>query len=242
VLQQLCPDFSWFTDGLSEFGSKDQAVEIEGKWIVELAEMKGFGRDLDQIKAFVSRAAENYRPPYGRREVHSPRRCVFAATVNPEQAGYFRDATGNRRYWPIECKKQAPEITPEMRDRMWAEARERFQAGENWWLEDATLIAAAEEEQRKRMVVDNWTEPIEAWLVGKSEVTVSEILGECIKKELSKRENMDGVRVGRVMALLGWERWRPPRVNGKQPPWRYRNPNVEQMTLRRDDPSWLDAS
>ncbi len=225
LLKQLCPEPEWFTDGLSEFGSKDQAVEIEGKWIIELAEMKGFARDLDQIKAFVTREAENYRPPYGRNDVHSPRKCVFAATVNPETAGYLRDSTGNRRYWPIECTKQAPELSPEVRDQLWAEAKRRFLEGEKWWIEDEELLSAAETQQKQRMVIDAWQEPIEHWLADKPEVSMTEIMAECLKIEIGKRNNQDSSRVGKILAVLEWTKYRPSKREGEaQAGYRYKNP------------------
>lgn len=221
-LQQLCPESTWFTDGLSDFGSKDQAVEIEGKWIVELAEMKGFGKELDAIKAFITRAAENYRPPYARNDIHSPRKCVFAATVNPEAAGYLRDSTGNRRFWPIECTKQAPELTPAVRDRLWAEAKARFEAGERWWLEDEELIQAAEQEQDNRVIHDVWQETIEKFIEAKASVSVNEILDKCLNFDMNKRDNGHAARIGKILTALKWKRYRP---RGGKRERRYRNPS-----------------
>lgn len=224
-LAQLCPETTWFTDGLSDFGSKDQAVEIEGKWIIELAEMKGFGKELDAIKAFVTRQAENYRPPYARNDIHSPRKCVFAATVNPEVAGYLRDSTGNRRFWPIECRKQSPELAPEVRDRLWAEAKARFEAGERWWLEDAELIAAAEAEQERRVILDAWHTRIENYVMSKASVSIDEVLTDCLKIEIGKQDHGHVTRVGRILTMLKWQKYRP-RKDGKQGERRYRNPSA----------------
>lgn len=224
-LQQLCPEPTWFTDGLSDFGSKDQAVEIEGKWIIELAEMKGFGKELDQIKAFITRSAENYRPPYGRNDIHSPRKCVFAATVNPEVAGYLRDSTGNRRFWPIECTKQSPELPPAVRDKLWSEAKARFEQGERWWLEDAELIAAAEAEQSRRVILDAWHERIEAFVESKASVSIDEILEKCLNIDIGKRDHGHVTRIGRILTMLRWSKYRP-RVDGVAQGRRYRNPSA----------------
>jgi predicted P-loop ATPase len=228
-LSQLCPDPHWFADGLSAFGSKDQAVEVNGKWIIELAEMSGFSREIEQIKAFVTRQAENFRPPYGRNTIRCPRKCVFAATVNPDVAGYLRDNTGNRRFWPIECSRQAPEITPEMRDRMWSEAKARYLAGERWHLEDAELIRAAEEEQEKRVVHDGWHEHIARFVESKANVSIDEILSECVKLPIEKRDRSATTRVGNVLTSLKWKKYRP-RENGKVTTRRYSNPaNLFEM-------------
>lgn len=37
-----------------------------------------------------------------------PRQCVFAGTTNQEE--YLRDSAGNRRYWPMTCRKVELEV------------------------------------------------------------------------------------------------------------------------------------
>lgn len=234
VLEQLCPDLAWFTDGLSDFGSKAQAEEVEGKWIIELGELKGFGRELEQIKAFVTRRAENYRPAYARYSVHSKRKCVFAGTINPSNAGYLRDETGNRRFWPVACSNKAPELTPALRDQLWAEARSRFQHGEHWWLEDEALTEAATKEQAQRVYLDPWHEKIDYALIGKEDTSVDELLSECLRIEVSKWGVAESMRVGRVLTALGWVKYRKNFPNGRRS-WRYRHAtsyaNGEQLEL-----------
>lgn len=228
VLEKLCPEFSWFADGLSDFGSKAQAEEVEGKWIIELGEMKGFDRELDQIKSFVTRRAENYRPAYARHSIHSPRKCVFAATVNPSAAGYLRDVTGNRRYWPIKCLKKAPPITPEIRDRLWSEALALYKAGEIWWIDDDDpVLDLAKEEQKSRVEVDVWHEKIVAGVAGHRDTSTSEILTDIIKMDVSKQGRADQARVGRIMMMLEWKRYQTPPSQGRQ--WRFRNPVYEEQ-------------
>lgn len=227
ALQQLCPSPAWFADGLSEFGSKAQAEEIEGKWIIELGELKGIGRDLDQTKAFVTRQAENYRPAYGRYAVHSPRKCVFAGTVNPGNVGYLKDETGNRRWWPVLCTKQSPEITPKLRDQLWSEAKALYEAGEHWWLEDAALIAEAAQEQEQRAAQDPWHEKIERYSIGQRELSTDDILGECLKLDSARWDNAAMQRVGRIFMQMKWPRKRRRDVATNKPRWRYINPLYE---------------
>lgn len=223
ALNQLCPEPKWFCDGLSELGSSRQAEEIEGKWIIELGELKGVGRDLEQTKAFVTRQAENYRPAYARYAVYRPRSCVFAGTVNPGNNGYLKDETGNRRWWPVLCTKQAPEITPELRDRLWAEAKSLYRAGEKWWIEEKELIEAAEEEQEARAFKEPWHERVEMFLLGKYETSVDEILEDCIKLEAAKWKSSDTQQVGRIMMAMKWKRYRKRTSDGLK--WRYKHTN-----------------
>ena len=84
----------WFTDRLSDLGSKDAAMETRGVWVIEIAELDTMGRaEVSTIKAFMSRTQDRFRPPYGKRLVDLPRQCVFAGSVNPE-GGYLKDPTG----------------------------------------------------------------------------------------------------------------------------------------------------
>jgi predicted P-loop ATPase len=209
VLEKLCPTREWFADGLSEFGSRAQAEEIEGKWIVELAEMSGFKRaEIEQIKAFVTRTAENYRPAYGRHVIHSPRKCVFAATVNPGGDGYLKDETGNRRFWPVKCERIASDLTPAMRDALWAEAKARYLLGEKWYFDaehERAIIEEAQAEQQQRVVTDPWQELIEDELIGQEETSVNDMLDK-LKVDKAKRTGAESVRVGRILTMLGWER------------------------------------
>jgi len=83
----------WFTDELADLGSKDAAMQMRGKWIIELAELDAMQKtEVARIKSFMSRSVDRYRPPYGRRVITVPRECVFAGTVN--HSVYLKDETG----------------------------------------------------------------------------------------------------------------------------------------------------
>lgn len=223
MFEQLCPNLRWFIDGLSEFGTKAQAEEIQGKWIVELAELKGFGRDIEQVKAFVTRRQETYRPAYGRTTVVRGRTCIFGGTVNLGANGYLRDETGNRRFWPVRCTRAASEMTPELRDRLWAEARDRYRDGEKWWLEEQALIVSAAEEAAERLQIDPWQENIERHLIGEMETSVNDVLDK-LKIETAKRGSAESQRVGRILQAVGWKRFRANRSGIRV--WMYRNPKM----------------
>ena len=73
----------WFTDEIAELGSKDAALQTHGVWIIEIAELDSMNRsEVGEIKAFMSRTTDRFRPPYGRRLIESPRQCIFPGSVN----------------------------------------------------------------------------------------------------------------------------------------------------------------
>ena len=109
----------WFTDDLADLGTKDAAMQLAGRWILELAELDSISRgEVSKIKAFMSRTTDRFRPPYGRRVVEQPRQCVLAGTVNNTE--YLRDETGGRRFWPIQCSVIDTEALVADRDQLWA--------------------------------------------------------------------------------------------------------------------------
>lgn len=158
----------WFNDSITSFDGKEARENLRGVWIVELGEMTAFSRsESEAAKQFLSQTEDRYRAAYGRRTVQYPRRCVFFGTSN--STDFLRDATGNRRYWPIDCsferrtKLVHDDLTPAEVDQIWAEAVARYQQGEELILRN-DLLAAAVAEQQAHMERDPWEGQIEDFL------------------------------------------------------------------------------
>lgn len=215
----------WFADEIADLGSKDAALQTQGIWIIELAELDAMGRSAaSRIKAFMSRATDHIRPPYGKRAVDLPRQCVFAGSVNGN--AYLRDETGARRFWPVACGAIDIDAIARDRDQLWAEAVTRYRAGAPWWLETADLIVRAESEQSGRYEGDAWDTLVLDWAKtriksGSDSVSVAEVLDFCLDKKKDQWTRADEMRVGRCLKSSKWERYRDRQRDME---WRYKPP------------------
>lgn len=219
-----CLGGPFYSDEISDFGTKDAAMQTQGVWIIEVAElaaMLGRYTEIERVKSFVSRATDRFRPPYGAHVVESKRQCVFAGTVNGDQ--YLRDETGARRFWPVSVGSIDLESLERDRDQLWAEAFVRYHRGASWWLDSGDLNSAAAEEQANRFEGDPWLNPIESWtlappmteahsLDGRLELwrrgsfSIPELLQFCIQRPRSVQTKSDEMRVARVLRVLGFQR------------------------------------
>ena len=102
---------------------------IKNLWIVELKEMAAARKsEINAVKSFIERSADNHRAAYEKRVQTFKRHCVFAISVNDKQ--FLRDLTGNRRYWILESPlaefKYINGLTPEYIQQIWAEVFYKF--------------------------------------------------------------------------------------------------------------------
>lgn len=193
----------FFTDELSDIGSKDAMMELQGVWGLEVAEMHRFSAaETNSVKKFLVRQTDRFRPPYGRSVIEAPRRVVLNGTINPEGNPYLRDPTGARRFYPLEARKINLDAISRDRDQLWAEAVELFKAGTIWWAADEEQDAV-KAEQEKRTDVDVWVDHIAPMLKTRTSVTQWEVFEHLgiPKKDADQRH---AARVGRVMKKLGW--------------------------------------
>ena len=81
---------------------KDGIECLEGGWMCEFSELLAMTRqkDVQSMKAFVTRTADKYRKPYDKYVSTIPRSCIFIGTTNDSE--FLTDTTGNRRYLPVE--------------------------------------------------------------------------------------------------------------------------------------------
>lgn len=227
----------YFSDTLPDISSKEASQHLRGKWVVELTELIAYSRAaINPFKAFLARRVEQYRPPWGRKEVYEPRQCVFVGTTN--ETCYLRDETGNRRFWPVTIGDVRLDDLHRDRDQLFAEAVALYRGGVPWWPERDFEVRTIAPEQDSRFDADIWEPLVGAFIDGKDRVTMQEIAAGVLGYELEVPASRFGEstpprgtpinrltpnethRIARILTHLGWkqgrknrERWWEPRGN-----------------------------
>lgn len=166
---------SWFSDTFLTVQGKEALEQIQGAWLIEIAELSGLRKaEVESVKHFISKSEDSFRPAYARTSEIYPRQCVFFGTTNDSE--FLRDPTGNRRFMPVDvvpnnAKKDVfMELDDEI-DQIWAEAVVLYKSKEKLYLShEAEKIAKneqsshSESDERKgiieayleRQLPDNW--------------------------------------------------------------------------------------
>lgn len=209
----------WYLGNLPRVEDKDARHILSGAWIVEIQELASIkGSAIEKVKSYLSERVDVYRPPYHRDFVRRPRRCVFGATTN--EGEWQGDATGARRFWPVEVGNI--DLVGLERDRslLWAEAREAYLAGERWHFsgpESLPIVNAISDEQSRRLNNEPWEIPVRRFIEGKSSVTVNEILiGALGMTDAHRATILDSRRIGDLMRRIGWQRTKRTALNGSR--------------------------
>lgn len=195
--------------------SKDTIQLMQGKWIIELAELEVARRsDSDALKAFISRQVDTARLAYGRLASEFPRQSILVATKNPGADGtYLKDDTGNRRWWPVALKPKSGMIDfrglKDARNQLFAEAMHYAQKGERLDMDTNELKSAAKAIVKERHADHAWTERIGTWLdalpADREFLTAREIFIDAmggVDKQLDARAYS---AIAGVMKTLGWK-------------------------------------
>lgn len=148
----------WFSDTFLTVQGKEGLEQIQGAWLIEMAELAGLRKaEVEAIKHFISKQEDVFRPAYGRTSETYRRQCVFVGTTN--STDFLRDPSGNRRFMPVAINplKATKQIFKDLdleRDQIWAEAVDIYLKGEPLYL-DKVAESQALEEQKLHSEVDN---------------------------------------------------------------------------------------
>ncbi|SNT21657.1 VapE domain-containing protein [Tropicimonas sediminicola] len=218
-IRALAGGDDWFGDNLPDMGRKDAQEYVAGKWIIEVAELVAARRDIDAVKAFITRQTDEFRWSYDREVDRRPRQCVFIGTTNDDH--YLRDETGNRRFWPVRIDRMDVERIKQDRSQLWAEAVALYRKGTKWWL-PPEVETLAKEAQAARLDTDPWQEDVAAYIADKDAVTPREVLVWGLSKDAANCTRQDSNRVVGILQTLGFERDARLTAGDLKGHWNYR--------------------
>jgi putative DNA primase/helicase len=153
----------WFTDNAIKMGDKDSLMTMQLVWIAESAELESLNKaETTAVKQFLSAQDDMFRPPYGAQIKRRPRHTVVAGTTNADK--FLKDATGDRRFWPLEVEVVNLDALRAMRLQLFAEALHRLRQKEQFWPtreQEKELIFPEQERFKKE---ERWEDYLDAYV------------------------------------------------------------------------------
>jgi predicted P-loop ATPase len=214
---------NWFTDASIDPTSRDGIQTAAEHWFWEWGELSAMrkARDLEAVKAFLTRAEDCYVAKYERAVTRRPRSFVVCATAN--HTDILADDQ-NRRFWPVRCGEEIDlKSLSKERDQIWAEAAAYQKLGERWWFDNADN-ELLKDYQRKHGYEEEhpWQESVERMLASgrfatnqaqlndssdcKNDlipVTPSTIMDE-LKLAPHQQDSNKAREIGKILRRIGW--------------------------------------
>lgn len=158
---------NWFSDSFSTVTGREAFEQIQGAWLIEMAELSGLRKaEVESTKHFLTKQEDTFRPAYARATETFRRQCVFFGTTNSND--FLKDASGNRRFMPIsidqgKATKDVFNMPAREINQIWAEAVLLYKSGEKLFL-SAEAEAIARKEQDRHSESDERQGLVEAYL------------------------------------------------------------------------------
>jgi putative DNA primase/helicase len=241
----------WHGDTPLPLGDKDSYINIRGSWGYEMAEMDSFNKaTVTTAKSFLSSHTDNYRPPFGTKNMKYPRQTVLIGSVNHSE--YLTDSSGNRRYWPIWGYKVDLQWLKDNREQLWAEALYLAKEGKPHWLdikEEPKLVEMIEYEQSLREHPDAFVAKLHAWMLHEKNLLLehyssNDLLQNVFEMDIRSVNKSHEMKLSNAMQKLGWTRQRK-RVEGHHTarPYLYITPKwAKDRSDRRKAPKQKEAA
>lgn len=198
---------------------EDLSRRMRGVLVGEMAELRGINsREMESIKAWISRREESWVPKYKEFATTFPRRLVLVGTSNQEE--FLADETGNRRWLPITVgRRQDVEAIARDRDQLWAEGRLLFESG---LLDDGAGVLWRDAERLARdehhlfELHDPWEPAVRRWLdegglkadrpADREYILAEDVLHEALGVENRQLKMAEYFRVGKILHAIGYKR------------------------------------
>ena len=219
----LPPEFeNWFGDTLDfQSSTKEIAEAIQGKVIVEIAEMVGSTKaDIERIKSVITRRDDgDIRMAYKEFKKSLPRRCIFYGTTN-EDNPLPNDQAGNRRFVVLEllgkeAKHKIETWFDKHRLELWQGALWLYQDGQRANLNRALLQMQRDHNEKYRsrdvMLEDRIDDlKLEETKFSKG-ITLNDLTQQMFNSLETERlvnNRSWQIKLGSALKIRGWERKR----------------------------------
>lgn len=216
-----------FVDAFGEIdlgkGDDVLARQTRGKLVCEISELRGLNsREHGAIKSWISRTHEEWVPKFKEFATKFPRRFICLGTTNEDE--FLADATGERRWLPMEVGRTDLAALERDCEQLWAEGVHIFKKGYKGnksntvpgvqW-QDAEQLAKREHARFK--VQDSWHDVIVKWLneeafgevegvcQGDFPLRVHHVLQSAISMNVQNITRRDELRVTQVLRSEGYE-------------------------------------
>ena len=214
---------------------KDDLIILHKSWIQEWGEIeRTFSKkQSEELKAFITRKKDIFRPPYGRSAVEFPRQSIIVGTANGSD--FLVDSTGNRRYWiiPVAHSKIDIQRLKQERDRIWSAAVKAYRNGEQWWLTDEEEKLSRANNQQFQ-IIDEWQSAIASYIEDREQVSITEILTRVFEFEVGKIDRRSQMRVANILTNLSWKKAGQKQHLGKrQVVWRCAIPLLDEKGIEK---------
>lgn len=190
----------WYDSPTYELGEFDFVQSLQGKWILEFAELGNMsGKSGEKQRAVITRRRDTFRASYARMPLTIPRQCVFSATTNDDE--WNNAQFGARRFWPVMCSRVDLGMIKELRAQWFAEAVVRVNRGEKWYdvpLEELKI------EQARRVPSDLWDGKVLEFVRGFEEVTADQVARGALGLDPVAQTPMVKHRITMILKKSGW--------------------------------------
>lgn len=209
----ISPDSECFAEVDLAARDDDLSRRMRGCLVAEIGELRGLhSRDLESIKAFITRTHENWVPKFKEFATKFPRRLVFFGTTNKDY--FLADETGNRRWLPIKVGRADAQAVARDRDQLWAEGAALYKES---GVAYAEVEALATEQHEAYEMPDAWEDAIAQWLAETDLLTgdmpssrgflrVRDVMRNALNFTDSQIKRGDEMRVAAILRKLGYAR------------------------------------
>lgn len=215
IIKWLALDDKYYTD-ITNIEGKEGIEILDSSWVCEMGELLAMVRtkEVEMLKAYISRTSDRYRAPYGKYANDIPRHCIFIGSTN--DMTFLMDKTGNRRYLPIVCNSNGRDIYKQRWSikkyilQCWREALYLMKHDKTYLYISSEYDNIVLEHQRRAVMEDPRIGLILSYLNDKKsgdKVSGIELFTKCLNGLKKNYNTSEGKEISRIMDMLdGWYR------------------------------------